>query len=176
MNSNENANIDKFKGVIIEPNGVAHPFGECMMVPDNQLSADSNHDPSFRKEILPQEWWKSYNVPYDENKTIFTQMEDLISLGFSFIINHSCVTARGNHYYCYSFGLSDKSLANATPYLKEVYPVIKRIKDSEESCYFDGEVYKDGVENEGFGIDDIDEFYGSIGILPEKIEESSKVR
>lgn len=142
MNKSELANIDKFKGVIIEPTGVAHPFGRCIMLPDKLLSGDLNHNPSFKKEILPQTWWKNYNIPYDENKSIFAQMEDLVSLGFSFIINHSCVTAKGDNYCCYSFHISDETLSNTRPYLKEVYPVIKKLKNSEDSCYFDGNLCK----------------------------------
>ena len=34
MNKSELANIDKFKGVIIEPNGIAHSFGHCLMIPN----------------------------------------------------------------------------------------------------------------------------------------------
>lgn len=38
--------IDKVKGVVIEPNGIAHSFGKCRMTLD--ISDDETHDPSFK--------------------------------------------------------------------------------------------------------------------------------
>lgn len=158
--------IDKVKGVVIEPNGIAHSFGECRMVLDT--TAEEAHDPSFKKEVLPKDWFKKYGYNYQEDETLFSQIPDMTKHGFSFIINHSMVNQSGSNYYCYSFQLNKESIPNLGTYFKNIYPIIKQVESDSEPCYIEGMIYENGSEVLDDVIYNIDELYKEIGISLEE--------
>lgn len=155
--------IDKVKGVVIEPNGIAHSFGKCRMTLD--ITDDETHDPSFKREILSKDWFKKYNYNYNEQETLFSQIPDMTKYGFSFIINHSMVNPSGSNYYCYSMQVAKGSIPNVTTYFKNIYPIIKEVQDVPEPCYVEGMIYDNGEEALDDVIYDIDEFYSELGIF-----------
>ena len=42
--SDESIKIDKVKGVVIEPNGIAHSFGHCLMIPKEIEITGEEHE------------------------------------------------------------------------------------------------------------------------------------
>lgn len=153
--------IDKVKGVVIEPNGIAHSFGKCRMVLNT--TADEAHDPSFKREILPKEWFKKYGYDYKQDETLFSQIPEMTKYGFSFVINHSSVNPRGTNYYCYSIQIAKESIPNIKNYFQNIYPIIKEVQDVPEPCYVEGMIYENGCEALEDIIYDVDEFYEELG-------------
>lgn len=153
--------IDKVKGVVIEPNGIAHSFGKCRMVLNT--TADEAHDPSFKREILPKEWFKNYGYDYKQDETLFSQIPEMTKYGFSFVINHSSVNTRGTNYYCYSIQIAKESIPNIKNYFKNIYPIIKDVQDVPEPCYVEGMIYENGCEALEDIMYDVDEFYEELG-------------
>ena len=154
--------IDKVKGVVIEPNGIAHSFGKCRMTLD--ITDDETHDPSFKREILSKDWFKKYNYNYNEQETLFSQIPDMTKYGFSFIINHSMVNPSGSNYYCYSMQVAKDSIPNVTTYFKNIYPIIKEVQDVPEPCYVEGMIYDHGEQALDEVIYDRDQFDNELGI------------
>ena len=158
--------IDKVKGVVIEPNGIAHSFGECRMILDT--TADEAHDPSFKREVVPKDWFKNYGYNYKEDEPLFSQIPDMTKYGFSFIINHSMVNPSGSNYDCYSIQVNKDSIPNVRTYFNNIYPIIKEVQNNSEPCYVEGMIYEDGEEALDDTIYDVDEFYNILGISLEE--------
>ena len=152
--------IDKVKGVVIEPNGIAHSFGKCRMVLNT--TADEAHGPSFKREILSKDWFKNYGYDYKQDETLFSQIPEMTKYGFSFVINHSSVNPRGTNYYCYSIQIAKESIPNIKNYFKNIYPIIKDVQDVPEPCYVEGMIYENGCEALEDIMYDVDEFYDQL--------------
>ncbi len=54
--------IDKVKGVVIEPNGIAHSFGKCRMTLD--ISDDETHDPIYDID----EFYEQLGISFENTK------------------------------------------------------------------------------------------------------------
>ena len=179
MNKSELANIDKFKGVIIEPNGIAHSFGHCLMIPNEHNITGEEHEEEFKKTILSSPWWANYNVSYDDSKNYYSQLEEITKTGFSVIQNNSSVTARGNRYVSYSFALSTEGLEGQKDYLSSVYPVISKLMSNEDSPYAEFALYENGeIITDVFtsDIQKVDEIYKDLGIESQKEEKIGKIK
>lgn len=169
--------IDKVKGIIIEPDGIAHSFGHCLMIPKEIETTHERHEKCFEEEILTSNWWKDNKVNYDYNQYYYSQLGNLTKQGFSLIQNNSCVTNRGNRSITYVIALSSEALSNQEEYIKSVYPKINEIITKEESAYFELSLFRDGlpiIDMLGDTVENLDEFYDKIGIKLEKIEENAK--
>ena len=86
----DNMNLRKVKGILIDKDGLEHPFGIHKNSKVNDLGEDNYHDSSFAKDILPTEWFKSLNYNYTE-ETIHKQAINLAALGI--ILNLSGLAA-----------------------------------------------------------------------------------
>ena len=104
--SDESIKIDKVKGVVIEPNGIAHSFGHCLMIPKEIEITGEEHEKCFETEIIASSWWQNSNISYDYKHYYYSQIENLTKQGFSLIQNNSCVTDRGNRSISYIVALS----------------------------------------------------------------------
>lgn len=169
--------IDKVKGVIIEPNGTSHSFGHSLMIPKEIEITHEEHEKCFEAEIIASNWWKNSNVNYDYNHYYYSQINNLTKQGFSLIQNSSYVTNRGNRSISYIVALSGESLSMQEEYVKSVYPKINEIITKEESAYFELSLFNNGIpiiDMLADSIEKLDEFYDKIGIKPEKIEENAK--
>lgn len=170
-------NIDKVKGVIIEPNGIAHSFGHCLMIPKEIETTHEEHQKCFEREILDSSWWQNSNISYDYKHYYYSQIENLTKQGFSLIQNNSCVTDRGNRSISYVVALSSEGLTKQEEYVKDIYKTISEIISLEDSAYFELALFSDGIpiiDMLGDSIEKLDEFYNEIGINPEKIQENTK--
>ena len=171
--------IDKVKGVIIEPNGTTHSFGHCLMIPKEIETTHEKHEKCFEEEIIASDWWKNSNVNYDYNHYYYSQIGNLTKQGFSLIQNNSCVTNRGNRSISYVVALSGEAFSNQEEYIKNVYSKINEIITNEDSAYFELSLYSDGlpiIDMLGDSVEKLDEFYEQLGIEPEKIDETSKLK
>ncbi len=171
--------IDKVKGIIIEPDGIAHSFGHCLMIPKEIEITHERHEKCFEEEILTSNWWKDNKVNYDYNQYYYSQLGNLTKQGFSLIQNNSCVTNRGNRSITYVIALSSEALSNQEEYIKSVYPKISEIITGEESAYFELSLFRDGlpiIDMLGDTVEKLDEFYKELGIVPEKSDETSKIK
>ena len=85
--------IDKVKGIIIEPDGIAHSFGHCLMIPKEIEITHERHEKCFEEEILTSNWWKDNKVNYDYNQYYYSQLGNLTKPRiFTYSRNNSCVT------------------------------------------------------------------------------------
>jgi len=169
--------IDKVKGIIIEPNGVAHSFGHCLMIPKEIEITHEEHKKCFENEIIASDWWQNSNINYDYNHYYYSQIENLTKQGFSLIQNNSCVTDRGNRSISYVVALSSEGLTNQEDYIKKLYSQINKIIASEDSAYFELSLFGDGIpiiDMLGDSIEKLDEFYSEIGINPKKTQKNTK--
>lgn len=169
--------IDKVKGIIIEPNGVAHSFGHCLMIPKEIETTHEEHQKCFEKEILTSSWWQNSNINYDYNHYYYSQIENLTKQGFSLIQNNSCVTDRGNRSISYVVALSREGLTNQEEYVKDIYGKISEIISLEDSAYFELSLFSEGIpviDMLGDSIEKLDEFYNKIGINIEKKQKNVK--
>ena len=175
--SDESIKIDKVKGVVIAPNGVAHSFGHCLMIPKEIETTHERHESCFKNEILASDWFKNNNVKYDYNHYYYSQIDTLTSQGFSLIQNSSCTTDRGNRSISYIVALSKESLSNQEEYIKSIYPQINKIITNEEKTYFELALYSEGIpliDMLAESIEELDEFYEKIGLDIEKTEKIAK--
>ena len=175
--SDESIKIDKVKGVVIEPNGIAHSFGHCLMIPKEIEITGEEHEKCFETEIIASNWWKNSNVNYDYNHYYYSQLDTLTSHGFSLIHNSSCTTDRGNRSISYIVALSKESLSNQEEYIKSIYPQINKIITNEEKAYFELALYSGGIpliDMLADSIEELDEFYEKIGLDIEKIGKIAK--
>lgn len=171
--------IDKVKGVIVEPTGTTHSFGHCLMIPKEIETTHEKHEKCFEEEIIASDWWKNSNVNYDYNHYYYSQIGSLTKQGFSLIQNNSCVTNRGNRSISYVVALSGEALSNQEEYIKSIYSKINEIITNEDSAYFELSLYSDGlpiIDMLGDSVEKLDEFYEQLGIEPEKIDETSKLK
>lgn len=171
--------IDKVKGIVVEPNGIAHTFGHCYMIPNEVNITGEEHEKCFQKEVLASDWWNKYNVQYNYNHYFYSQLGDIIKQGFSIVQNNSSVTASGNRYISYTLALCKDSLQAQEDFLKNIYPTINKIMTEEESAYFelalfDKENSEPIIDDFGADMETVDEFYNKIGIIPEPIINNAK--
>lgn len=169
--------IDKVKGVIVEPNGTAHSFGHCLMIPKEIEITHEEHEKCFEEEIIASDWWKNSNVNYDYNHYYYSQIGNLTKQGFSLIQNSSCVTNRGNRSISYVVALSSEALSNQEEYIRRVYSKINEIITNEDSAYFELSLFSKGlpiIDMLGDSVEKLDEFYEQLGIEPEKLNKTSK--
>lgn len=171
--------MDKVKGIIVEPNGVAHTFGHCYMIPNEVNITGEEHEKCFRNEVLTSDWWNKYNVSYDYNKNFYSQLGNIAKQGFSIVQNNSSVTAKGNRYVSYTVVLSKEALPAQEEFLKNIYPTINEIMSEEDSTYFEFALYdRENVEpiidDYGADMETVDEFYNKIGIIPEPIINNTR--
>lgn len=94
-------NLGKVKGILIDKDGVEHPFGIHKKSKVNDLGEDNYHDSSFTKDILPTEWFKSLNYNYTE-ENIHKQAINLAALGIVFLENGCSITPRDEDYLIYT--------------------------------------------------------------------------
>lgn len=177
MLRDESIKIDKVKGVVIEPNGIAHSFGHCLMIPNEIETTHEEHQKCFENKILASDWWQNSNINYDYNHYYYSQIENLTKQGFSLIQNNSCVTDRGNRSISYIVALSKESLSNQEEYIKSIYPQINKIITNEEKAYFELALYSEGIpliDMLAESIEELDEFYEKIGLDIEKTGKIAK--
>lgn len=173
----ESIKIDKVKGVVIEPNGIAHSFGHCLMIPNEIEITHEEHQKCFENKILASDWWQNSNINYDYNHYYYSQIENLTKQGFSLIQNNSCVIDRGNRSISYIVALSKESLSNQEEYIKSIYPQINKIITNEEKAYFELALYSEGIpliDMLAESIEELDEFYEKIGLDIEKTGKIAK--
>ena len=75
--------------------------------------------------------------------------------------------------------LSGEALSNQEEYIKSIYSKINEIITNEDSAYFELSLYSDGlpiIDMLGDSVEKLDEFYEQLGIEPEKIDETSKLK
>ena len=169
--------IDKVKGVVIEPSGTVHTFGHCLMIPKEIETTHEKHQQCFEEEILDSDWWKNSNINYDYDHYYYSQVGKLTKQGLSLIQNGSTVTDRGNRSISYMVALSSEGLTNQEEYVKDVYSKIDEIMNKEDSAYFELSLFKDGlpiVDMLADSVESLDEFYNEIGIDINQIKSNKK--
>lgn len=169
--------IDKVKGIIIEPSGVAHSFGHCLMIPKEIETTHEEHQKCFENEIIASDWWQNSNINYDYNHYYYSQIENLTKQGFSLIQNNSCVTDKGNRSISYVVALSSEGLTNQEEYVKGIYKKISEIVTDEDNAYFELALYSGGIpliDMLAESIEELDEFYEKIGLDIEKTGKIAK--
>ena len=85
--------IDKVKGVIVEPNGTTHSFGHCLMIPKEIETTHEKHEKCFEEEIIASDWWKNSNLSYDYNHYYYEYYFYLLNKYFSFLLNQELFLA-----------------------------------------------------------------------------------
>ena len=169
--------IDKVKGIIIEPSGVAHSFGHCLMIPKEIETTHEEHQKCFENEIIASDWWQNSNINYDYNHYYYSQIENLTKQGFSLIQNNSCVTDKKNRSISYVVALSSEGLTNQEEYVKGIYKKISEIVTGEDNAYFELALYSGGIpliDMLAESIEELDEFYEKIGLDIEKTGKIAK--
>ena len=165
-------NLGKVKGILIDKDGVEHPFGIHKKSKVNDLGEDNYHDSSFAKDILPTEWFKSLNYNYTE-ETIHKQAINLAALGIIFLENGCSITQRDEEYLIYTIMAPKNMTEKQKKKMEESYEYLNNLINS-ENAYFEGMAY---LENTDYAWPDftytLDEFYDNMGI-EKKINNQGK--
>ena len=155
--------LDKVKGILIDKDGIEHPFGIQENAHVSELTEDNYHDSAFIKDILPTEWFKSLNYNYTD-ESIHKQAMTLAGLGIIFLENGCSLMPNDKEYSFYAIISPNKLTEKQRKKLEDSYEKLNTLITG-QNAYFDGMAY---LENADFAWPDsaysLDEFYDNMGI------------
>lgn len=160
--------LENVLGIVISKDGEMHPFGKFKLAEVSELSEENFHDPSFKNEVVPSQWFQDLESNlenfYDSNQTLRKQIFDMTNYhGLTFLLNANNLKPDNEPFYCYTiqcpFDLSDET----RECLENNYDYLKNLIDRQQAL-FEGEPYLDGAYIWNESAYNIDDFYDKMGL------------
>lgn len=173
---NDLLRIEHAKGVLIEPNGTLHFFGEQRYESGFEITDENDHEASFNATIADEEWFQNLTerieTPYqkrqDGNSTNIHQQTPIwAGNGIIVILNDSQLNARGDEYNFFTFQFPKNLTLEQQEILETSYTSLKELIERKHS-YIDGMTYdqngNDAWNDVDFSVDNIDEIYDRMNL------------
>lgn len=173
---NDLLRIEYAKGVLMEPNGTLHFFGEQRYESGFEITDENDHETSFNTSLADEEWFQNFTeqagIPYEKKNNgssvnIHQKTPFWAGNGLVIIINDSHLTARGDEYNYFVFQFPTQLSQEQQEILEASYTGLKEMIERKHS-YVDGMAY-DREGNEAwevtrFNVDNIDEIYDRLNL------------
>lgn len=174
--NNDLLRIEYAKGVLMEPNGTLHFFGEQRYEPGLEITDENDHEASFNASLADEEWFQNFTkqagIPYEKKNNgssvnIHQETPFWAGNGLVVIMNDSQLTARGAEYNDFVFQFPTQLSQEQQEILEASYTGLKEMIERKHS-YVDGMAY-DREGNEAwevarFNVDNIDEIYDRLNL------------
>ena len=173
---NDLLRIEHAKGVLIEPNGTLHFFGEQRYESAFEITDENDHESSFNATIADEAWFQELTEKsgFRYQKTgdgsainIHRQTPIWAGNGIIVILNDSHLTAKGDEYNFFTFQLPTQLSPEQQEVLEASYTGLKEMIERKHS-YVDGMAYdqngNDAWNDVNFNVDNIDEIYDRMNL------------
>ena len=173
---NDLLKIEYAKGVLMEPNGTLHFFGEQRYESGFEITDENDHEISFNTSIADEEWFQNFTeqagIPYEKKNNgssvnIHQKTPFWAGNGLVIIINDSQLTARGDEYNYFVFQFPTQLSQEQQEILEASYTGLKEMIERKHS-YVDGMADdregNEAWEVERFNVDNLDEIYDRLNL------------
>lgn len=173
---NDLLRIECAKGVLMEPNGTLHFFGEQRYEFGFEITDENDHEASFNTSLADEEWFQNFTeqagIPYEKKNNgssvnIYQETAFWAGNGLVVIMNDSHLTARGAEYNRFLFLFPLHLSQEQQEVLEASYTGLKEMIERKHP-YIDGMAYdregNEAWEVERFNVDNLDEIYDRLNL------------